>query len=75
MLLLSETVKKLMRLSHNLRNKSVLVVIFNIENLSAHLVVLLSCLVNVTDQVFVLNVNSPEFFVVVHSSIILWWLL
>jgi len=75
MLLLAESVKELVRLGHDLRNKCVLVVVFDIENLSAHFVVLLSCLVNITNQVFVLNVNSPELFVVVNSSIILWGLL
>ena len=64
-----------MRLSHDLRNQSVLVVIFNVENLSAHFVVLLRCLIYITDQVFVLDINSPELFVVINSGIVLRWFL
>lgn len=75
MLLLAKPVKELVRLGHDLGNKCVLVVVFDVENLSAHFVVLLRCLVHITHQVFVLDVNSPELFVVIHSSIILWWLL
>ena len=74
-LLLAETVKELVRLSHDLRHKCVLVVVFDIEDLSTHFVVLLCCLVNIADQVFILDVNSPEFFVVINPDIILWWLL
>jgi len=75
MLLLAKTVKEFVRLGHDLGNKCVLVVVFYIENLSAHFVVLLCCLVHITDQVFILDVNSPELLVVIDSSIILWWLL
>lgn len=74
-LLLAETVKELVGLSHDLRHKCVLVVVFDIEDLSTHFVVLLCCLVNIADQVFILDVNSPEFFVVINPDIILWWLL
>ena len=75
MLLLAQTVKELVRLGHDLGNQCVLVVVFDIEDLSTHFVVLLCCLVNITDQVFILDVNSPELLVVINSSIILWWLL
>ena len=75
MLLLAKTVKELVGLSHDLGNQCILVVVFDIEDLSAHFVVLLCCLVHITDQVFILDVNSPELFVVINSSIILWWLL
>ena len=75
MLLLSKSVKELVRLSHDLGNQSVLIVIFNVENLSAHFVVLLRCLIYITDQVFILDINSPELFVVINSSIVLRWFL
>ena len=75
MLLLTKSVKKLVRLGHDLGNEGVLVVVFYIEDFSAHFVVLLCCLVHIADQVFILDINSPELLVVIDSSIILWWFL
>ena len=47
MLLLSESVQELVRLSEDLWNQSVFIKVLNVENLSAKLVVLVCSLVNV----------------------------
>lgn len=49
MLLLAESVEELMGLGHNLWNECVLIVVLNIKNLAAHLVILLSSLVHITN--------------------------
>ena len=47
MLLLTKPVKEFVRLGHDLRYEGVLIVILNVVDLSAHLVVLLRGLVHV----------------------------
>ena len=47
MLLLSESVKELVWLSENLRHQSVLVKVLDVEDLPVHLVVSVSCLVDI----------------------------
>ena len=54
-----------MRLGEDLRHKRVLVEVFDVEDLPQHLVVGLRDLVDVGDQVLVLEIQSPELFVVI----------
>ena len=64
--------QEFVRLSQNLRNKSVLVKIFDIEDFPAHLIALMSGLIDVRNEVLVLEIDSPEFSVVVLVLVKLW---
>ena len=59
-------------LSQNLRDESVLVKIFDIEDFPAHLIALMSGLIDVRNEILVLEVDSPEFSVVVLVLVKLW---
>ena len=71
MLLLTKSVQEFMRLGENLRNKSVFIEVLDVENFPVHLITLMGSLIDISHQVFVLEVNSPEFSVIVLVFIIL----
>lgn len=72
MLLLSKPVQELVRLGQNLRDESVFVEIFDVEHLSVHLVAVMGCLIDVSQQVLVLEIQSPILLEVVSVLIIFW---
>ena len=74
-LLLAQTVQEFVWLRQHLGNESILIIVFNIEYLATHLIVLKCSLVNVAHEIFVLDVNSPELFVIIDIFVVGWWLL
>lgn len=74
-LLLPQPMQKLMRLSENLGYEGVLIEVLDVEDLSGHAVVGAGCLVDIGHQVLVLEIHSPELFVVVNIWVISWRLL
>lgn len=73
LLLLSQSVQELVRLSEDLGNQGVFVKVLDVEDFARHFVVLGSRLVNVTNQVLVLEEEPPEFFVIINLGVVLWW--
>ena len=62
-----------MRLCQYLRDESILIKVLDVEHFPIHLVAVMSCLVNICEQVFVLEIQSPVFFIVVSFLIIFGW--
>lgn len=54
-----------MRLREDLWHECVVIEVFDVVHLSAHLVVLMSSLIDVTNKVFVLEIDAPELLVIV----------
>ena len=69
MLLLPQPVQELVRLGQDLWHQGVLVEVLDVEDLLAHLVVLVGRLVDVRHQVLILQVDPPELFVVVGLGV------
>lgn len=62
-------------LGKDLRDQSVLVKVFDVENFPLDFVVLIGNLIDIGYQVLVLEVHPPELLVVVSTWIVGWWLL
>jgi hypothetical protein len=58
-------------LGQDLRYEGVLIEVFDVEHLSVHLVTMVSCLINVCEEIFVLKVKSPVLLEVVSILVIL----
>lgn len=70
MLLLSETVKELVRLRQYLRHQCILIEVLDVEYLARALVVGRGDLIDVCDEVLVLQEQSPELLVIVDIDFI-----
>lgn len=65
-LLLAKAVQELVRLGHDLRDKSVVVEVFDVYYFAIHLEVFICSLVYVRDEIFVLEIHSKVFFIIVN---------
>ena len=63
--------QEFVRLGQDLRHKGVLIEVLDVEHLSVHLVAVVSCLIDICKEIFVLKVKSPVLLEVVSILVIL----
>lgn len=71
-LLLSQSVQKLMRLGHDLWDQGVVVEVLNEEDPPVKLEVIISNLIYVCDKILILKVKFKELFIIAEFRVVLW---
>ena len=71
-LLLSQSVQKLMRLGHYLRNQGVVVEVLNEEDPPVKLEVIICNLIYVSDKILILKVKFKELLIIAEFWVVLW---
>ena len=71
-LLLSQSVQKLMRLGHYLRDQGVVVEVLDEEDPPVKLEVIIGNLIYVSDKILILKVKFKEFFIIAEFWVVVW---